>query len=80
MRESSNCVEHTEKEKVLFCNSATYFFEAWFTCTQIYANMYRSLEVLNVIFGFLLQKILPEPICKFLASLEVILCTKNFII
>ena len=67
------------KRKFSFWNSATYFFEAWFSCTQIYANMYRGLEVLNVIFGFLLQKIMPEPICKVLASLEVILCTKNFI-
>ena len=38
------------------------------------------LEVLNVIFGFLVQKTLPVPFFfKILASLEVILCTKNII-
>ena len=70
------CRTH-RKTKFSFSNSATYFFEAWFSCTQIYENMYRGLEVLNVIFGFLPQKILPEPICKVLASLEVIFCTKK---
>ena len=37
--------------------------------TQTYAN----------ISGFLLQKTLPAPIFKVLASLEVILCMKNVI-
>ena len=37
------------------------------------------LEVLNVIFGFLVQKTLLVPIFKVLTRLEVILCTKNFI-
>ena len=37
------------------------------------------LEVLNVIFGFLVQKTLLVPIFKVPTRLEVILCTKNFI-
>ena len=84
LRERSN-YRTQRKRNFSFSNSATYFFEAWLSCTQIQANMYSNsktvdfLEVLNVIFGFLVQKTLLVPIFKVLTRLEVILCTKNFI-
>ena len=69
MRESSNCVEHTEKENFHFPIVPLTFLRLGKSQMQIYAN----------IFGFLLQKTFPVPIFKVLASQEVILCMKNVI-
>ena len=82
MWESSNCVEHTEKENFHFSIVLNTFLRLGrpapkFRQTCIYIHWLNScfLQVLNVIFGFLVQKTLPVPIYKVLASLEVILCT-----
>ena len=69
MRESSNCVEHTEKENFYIPIVPLTYLRLGKSHTQTYAN----------ISGFLLQKTLPAPIFKVLASLEVILCMKNVI-
>ena len=80
MRESSNCVEHTEKANFHFPIVPHTFLKLGRpalkfrqTCTI------TQSDFLNVIFGFLVQKILPVPIFKVSASLEVVLCTKNVI-
>ena len=45
--EKVQTVEHIEKGNFHFPYSATYFFEAWLSCTQIQANMYNNSKTVD---------------------------------